>query len=113
MALGSFDPADRGHLFLGTKPVVGKFADQFADGAQPDVDRRRGQPGRFERGPVALDRGLVEVVRGLRQAPGPEMFERLVVGPAGMRGNQAVEDQRFEVGPGVWGATEQKTGLRG
>ena len=92
-----FDPADRGRVIGRAKPVVVRFADQFADGAQPDVDRGRGQAGGFERNPVALDRGFVKAVRRLDGAPGPKMFERVVVSPPGMGRDEAFEGQRGEV----------------
>src|ERR1035438_5310523 len=102
MAFRALDAADGGGGFRCKKSVVGGLVREFADGAQPDVDRGGREALFFEGGAVALDGGFIELGGAIQAAPLVEIVEGLAVSPAGVGGGDAVEDQGFDLLPAIF-----------
>ena len=110
MAPGALHATDGGGELGGEDPVIGRFIGELAQRAQPDVDGRRREILLVEGGAVALDRRFIEGGPAVRGRPPVEVFERGAVGPAGVGGGEAVEDERLEAEPGLVAGGEGEVG---
>ena len=96
-AAGAGDAADAGGGQGGEASVGGGFGGELAQGGEREVDRGGRQPSFEKVRAVAPQHGPCKTFSGgVGRVPGKKLFQRPVIGAAGVRAGQRVEDELHE-----------------